>query len=1292
MKSSGGKGMNHRHAPKGRLLGLLGATAMVVLGATSCQHRNSDINTVQPGYVSKAMFTTGDEWYYRRTVVDSETTNEFAIEGTGDIFMNRIKFRVEENFLIAYRPYEALPGSETAEWEGSKDFEGSVIKSWPIMSHFDIIRGYDPSTGNESNVISENSSDRPWHEREYMRVDFAVDTQQSSFTTGWSAYEFPINYIQSGGRSEYRHCDEYATDPFCSRFTNDYFEVVDSVFLGMDLINCAAYVGYSYSGYQNCGFGEAKVRNSFVRIDEPSDYVPRAYPDSIVRKGADGKPLFDDETGEVQREPIYDRFGVFRLSIPTYDRGYGTTESGRLFRAMIFNLWEKHTDDNGNVIPYAARTPKPVIYYLNAEYPDRWRKAAKETADEYNRVLKGMTADLMGKSTNDVPDMFEIRDNDCNEGNIRNFVSTNPDLLFAVERAVCKDGSECNDPLSMIGIGNLKTVCTSLENGTRDGMTGLPGFDWQRIGDARYKMVVWLSNPQQSGWGGYGPMHADPLTGETISATSFLRGFSYERAAATIADYIEYVNDEKTIEEIIYGQDIRKHAAKTLARALEMTGSKANDAFADKLGRRMDKLGSSKAELLPEIDPNWQKNRMKRLTGTRVEQDHIVNDLLLQMASEGTWRPGEPVSDELRYKASLEGWTELQNPYSAVRDRTRSALTNAGFCFLEADFDPHWAGLALQLKDLDREQRYEFVGNMMIKHVLLHELGHNFGLAHNFEGSYDALNYFDEFWDNHWATDLEKVQNRYDERKNTTVMEYMSAKGAFTDRLGRYDEAAIRFAYGNQVQVFDKQDIQGGFPLRFWRYRNDFRSIPDHLCGGTGCASAEEAVSTLRSRQWVEFDPQNPPANEVPYLFCDNYYNRRTPFCATFDYGSNQREIFANYYTMWSDYFFFNNFIRDRLTPLAWSPWNAQMPVFYGMLHWATVGQYLYYFTAIDREFVRSELGQDMVTTVAHGLNFASEVMSTPEPNRMCPWPGTDNPQVFIPWYFLNDCDQYAPINSPYAQSAEAIQLPLGQARPSTLGFTDDFVDYNLEFIGSYFDKFNMMWLLGMTRSNLFLRFDWESIGNDRHERYNYSVFRLFEEEIRNFYNSLINLDPYLISRDTATELGSYWCRDPENPTVASMGHFEPRRMVDPESGDANPGPPQDCESAGVIYPSLLRNMPFSAMVNAHVYFSSPFDTALDMGKSLKVYVVGSDDEFPDWQALPTDEVCSCVDSLTGLDYRAVRQPEGIPDLGCRLVDRACQAQVDYHNDESSDYYRDRWRSWMERLEYARDLARIFDR
>src|SRR5262249_39390990 len=139
-------------------------------------------------------------------------------------------------------------------------------------------------------------------------------------------------------------------------------------------------------------------------------------------------------------------------------------------------------------------------------------------------------------------------------------------------------------------------------------------------------------------------------------------------------------------------------------------------------------------------------------------------------------------------------------------------------------------------------------------------------------------------------------------------------------------------------------------------------------------------------------------------------------------------------------------------------------------------------------------------------------------------------------------------------------------------------------------------------------------------------------------------------------------------------------------------GPSAGCTNAAVIYPALLRNMPYSAMFWAHALFSSDFDQQLDMGKSMKVYAYGSYDDFPTWDLVDAAQICSCADSQTGVEYRSLHQPTGIPDIGCRLIDKACKAQADYDGSSGNPYDKDRWRAWMERLEYARDLTRMFGR
>jgi hypothetical protein len=213
-------------------------------------------------------------------------------------------------------------------------------------------------------------------------------------------------------------------------------------------------------------------------------------------------------------------------------------------------------------------------------------------------------------------------------------------------------------------------------------------------------------------------------------------------------------------------------------------------------------------------------------------------------------------------------------------------------------------------------------------------------------------------------------------------------------------------------------------------------------------------------------------------------------------------------------------------------------------------------------------------------------------------------------------------------------------------------------------------------------------------------LYRLFELELRQFYDSLINLDGFFIRSETAEKLGSYWCRDETAPDVAHLGHFEPRKMIDPEALDQTslPGPSAQCLNPSVIYPELLTNMPFEAMYIAYALFSSDFDGQLDMGKSMKVFVVGADDEFTDWSTLSNCDVaaagaqcyCEMSDLWTGLTYRAVTQPDGVPNIGCRFIERALEAQNDANIPNASPWSVDNWRQWIERLEFARDLYRLY--
>src|SRR5690606_18801135 len=88
----------------------------------------------------------------------------------------RIRWVIDEDFLYAYRDYELVADPEdpfTARGDEDEDFLGQPVAAFRIESHFDIQRTYNSVTGEQQNVIVEDTADRHWYERQFMRVDWS---------------------------------------------------------------------------------------------------------------------------------------------------------------------------------------------------------------------------------------------------------------------------------------------------------------------------------------------------------------------------------------------------------------------------------------------------------------------------------------------------------------------------------------------------------------------------------------------------------------------------------------------------------------------------------------------------------------------------------------------------------------------------------------------------------------------------------------------------------------------------------------------------------------------------------------------------------------------------------------------------------------------------------------------------------------------------------------------------------------------------------------------------------------
>ena len=197
----------------GLVIALVGGSS----GLVGCAEERDPIDRTQAGVVVKSFFIGEDfedfrddpEFRTKSYNIDSgANTDSYLATIGGSSAVDRVRWEVTENWLFARRSYQESPGADNrglprkevspGKWEFPGKPTGTIIAAYKIAKHFDVRRAYNAQTGEESNVIEENDADRPWHQREYMRVDWSKNVAQS--TSGDTSWVFGEGTQRHGGR------------------------------------------------------------------------------------------------------------------------------------------------------------------------------------------------------------------------------------------------------------------------------------------------------------------------------------------------------------------------------------------------------------------------------------------------------------------------------------------------------------------------------------------------------------------------------------------------------------------------------------------------------------------------------------------------------------------------------------------------------------------------------------------------------------------------------------------------------------------------------------------------------------------------------------------------------------------------------------------------------------------------------------------------------------------------------------------------------------------------------------
>ena len=870
------------------------ALAVLVAAAQGCADERPPINRVQLGAMPKSFFigeklddaSDDPEFYFRTTVADVS-----AGAGSGSLFTSsdsqptvRIRWEITETKLVGRLAYELINNTDAkgtnpsaprddeprAGAAGTKaparaTTDGQIVASFDIVKHFDVRRDYNPSTGEEDNTIGENDTDRPWNQRQYIRVDFSQNLVTDAYDLD-AASQLGLYGGVKWDPTAYQLSDPNSPDAPVIDLEAGYFDVTNKAFAAPQMIHDPEWGDFPAclltGDYPriSCNPSEVKMRLAFRKVT-PTDYEP-----------AD----FDGNKMELFGYFTNDRFG--------YDRHYGVVDDRWHRFASRWNIWEEshvkpavacatpettpdgespHRDEDEDgtedecasvgrgsrcdeftqacTIPVRDRHVKTIAWHVNREFPDDLFEGSQKVIKEWSDALR--VAVLSGR-------MAECRrtgEEDCE------------DAMGWPERW-------SDDYVPPVGNANTAEVpevfvlCHNpVDPEKGDDPACGPAGTSPRLGDLRYNLFTYVTAPQaQAPWGIMVDAE-DPLTGEKIAGSVNQYGATLDRAAGQLADLVDLLSGVTPANTFIQGQDVssfvqaqtrkekpvavsaeelasRMSAFDPAAMAPFTTGALAKTKAPAKVrhSERMKALeGSGKLGL----GNGAIMQRMQRLRGSETEAKMVTPDVA-QMSG-------------LDPKATItKGTIDRASPFARTAPLMRRSLEQRAavgrasrhMCRREAPETDHLIGLAKKALQMfgkvdsndaaavaDQKRKIQqWARERYSAGVYAHEFGHSIGLRHNFAGTFDSLNYDEQYWQLRTkngsvtkecpagTTDgstcigprysdpltQEEIDQGIGQFATSSVMDYPGDQQLDMHLLGKYDRAAARFGYAGIVDVW----------------------------------------------------------------------------------------------------------------------------------------------------------------------------------------------------------------------------------------------------------------------------------------------------------------------------------------------------------------------------------------------------------------------------------------------------------------------------------------------------------
>lgn len=610
----------------------VGTLGLVAGGALGCAEERAPINRVQANALAKSFFV-GDniaddsdnpEFWTQGTVVDVGygAAQDGLFTSTYAQPVGRLKWQITEDLLIGRLTYERIEDTDGKKGVGPSTNQGVIVVAYPIVGHFDIRYDYNPSTGEEMNVLVENASDRTWDKREYFRVDWSRNLNVDS-------YDFDtLSMLGLFGGIDYEPLAYYVNDPDdpdAPHFDPDtgYFDITNKAFAKPKMIDLS-HLGWGIDKFPSCFldndfFGgsapsgncnpvELTIRQSFRRVVD-RDYEPVNW---------DGKR--------------FSAYGAFYVERSGYARNYGMSDDKWYRFINRYNIWERshyyqdpakmtgavecfvpgktlsgddpHRDLDGNgtedeceevtaktgvagsrcdefsqkcTLPYRSRKEVPQAWYYSQNSDPDYFDGSSWATHEWDVAMRAAvmsTRNAECKATGGDPGGC-----DAQYPMYHGQMDDNWDFIqLSKEIDACRSGAaykgqNCDSLADQLGaerkydggvialakVPEMIVLCHSPVTEADSPACGPIGRT-VRQGDLRYHQINVIGTPQTPSPWGIMTDSDDPLTGEKIAGSANVWSHVTDLWSQGIVDQMRYLNGELSTEEVTEGTYVKDWA------------------------------------------------------------------------------------------------------------------------------------------------------------------------------------------------------------------------------------------------------------------------------------------------------------------------------------------------------------------------------------------------------------------------------------------------------------------------------------------------------------------------------------------------------------------------------------------------------------------------------------------------------------------------------------------------------------------------------------------------------------